>query len=157
LAGEGVIGRYAVDFLVVRDRPDEDWRSYAIEINLRKGGTTTPYLTLQYLTRGSYDPEAGLFRTLHGQEKYYMANDHLQDEKYRVFTPEALYDILTIYRLHFNHATQTGIVPHMLSGVGTNGSVGLTAIEDTPGAARQLYDHFQSVLDEEAALRLNKP
>ena len=33
----------------------------AIEINLRKGGTTHPFLTLQFLTDGTYDPEAAVF------------------------------------------------------------------------------------------------
>jgi hypothetical protein len=152
LAAEGVIGRYAVDFLVVRGA-DSAWTSYAIEINLRKGGTTTPYLTLQYLTRGRYDAGAGRFFTLHGQEKYYVANDHLRSEHYRMFTPEILFDILTAHRLHFNHANQVGIIPHMISCVGTNGSVGLTAIANTPTAAQKLYDNFRQTLNDEANRR----
>ena len=39
------------------------WTPYAIEINLRKGGTTHPFLTLQFLTDGRYDPATGLFLT----------------------------------------------------------------------------------------------
>ncbi len=155
LASEGVIGRYAVDFLVVRNNPDEAWRPYAIEINLRKGGTTTPYLSLQYLTRGAYDAEAGEFYTLHGQKKYYVANDHLRDERYRMFTPDILFDILTRHRLHFDHSSQVGIVPHMISCVGTNGSVGLTAIANTPVDAENLYNRFQIILTEEAEARLS--
>ncbi len=37
-----------------------EWEVYAIEINLRKGGTTHPFLTLQFLTDGAYDPEHGV-------------------------------------------------------------------------------------------------
>ena len=110
LVREGVVGRYAVDFLVTR-QVDGAWDSYAIEINLRKGGTTTPYLTLQYLTRGNYDPETGSFHTLHGQEKFYMASDHLEAESYRSYTPADLFDILSTKRLHFNHTDQTGHRP----------------------------------------------
>src|SRR5438874_391560 len=54
LAKEGVIGRFALDFVVVRS--NGKWEPYAIEINLRKGGTTHPFLTLQFLTDGTYDP-----------------------------------------------------------------------------------------------------
>ena len=54
LAKEGVLGRFAVDFVVVRDAAGE-WSAYAIELNLRKGGTTHPFLTLQFLTDGGYD------------------------------------------------------------------------------------------------------
>ena len=49
LAREGALGRFAVDFVVVRDATGE-WTPYAIELNLRKGGTTHPFLTLQFLT-----------------------------------------------------------------------------------------------------------
>ncbi|MDX1415590.1 MAG: peptide ligase PGM1-related protein [Candidatus Promineifilaceae bacterium] len=146
LVQEGVIGRYAVDFLVIR-RPDGDWQSFAIEINLRKGGTTTPFLTLQYLTRGEYDPESGLFRTLQGQEKYYVASDHIESEAYRRYTPADLFDLLSISRLQFDHASQTGIVLHMISGVGTYGSLGATVIGDTPEQAQSLYESFQELLD----------
>ena len=55
LAQEGVLGRFAVDFVVVRDRQDA-WTPYAIELNLRKGGTTHPFLTLQFLTDGDVRP-----------------------------------------------------------------------------------------------------
>ena len=36
LAREGVIGRFAIDFVVVQAQ-DGQWQPYAIEINLRKG------------------------------------------------------------------------------------------------------------------------
>ncbi len=53
LAAKGVLGRFGVDFISVPE--DGGWRHYAIEINLRKGGTTHPFLMLQFLTAGSYD------------------------------------------------------------------------------------------------------
>ena len=146
LAREGVIGRYAVDFLVTR-RPGGEWESYAIEINLRKGGTTTPYLTLQYLTRGQFDTESGQFYTLRGQEKYYVASDHIESEQYRQYTPADLFDLLSEHRLHFDHASQTGVVLHMISGVGTYGSLGVTAIGDSRDEAQALYMALQDVLD----------
>ena len=34
--------------------PDGGWDPYAIELNLRKGGTTHPFLTLQFLTDGAF-------------------------------------------------------------------------------------------------------
>ena len=61
LADYGALGRFAVDFVVVRNERSE-WESYAIEINLRIGGTTHPFEILQFLTDGSYVEEEGLFR-----------------------------------------------------------------------------------------------
>jgi hypothetical protein len=60
LANAGVIGRCAIDFVVTREG-NGSWRPYAIELNLRKGGTTHPYDTLAHLTNGTYDPDSALF------------------------------------------------------------------------------------------------
>ena len=73
----GVLGRFAIDFISVR-RPDGGWDSYAIEINLRKGGTTHPFLTLQFLTDGRYDPASGVFTTPRGEAKCFVASDHAE-------------------------------------------------------------------------------
>ena len=78
LAREGALGRFAVDFVVARRR--RSWSPYAIEINLRKGGTTHPFLTLQFLTDGSYDGDSGRFVTPDGQ-KHLVATDHLEAER----------------------------------------------------------------------------
>ena len=58
LAGAGVIGRSAVDFVVLRDAGG-GWNPYAVEINLRSGGTTHPFAALALLTGGGYDARRG--------------------------------------------------------------------------------------------------
>jgi len=153
LAREGVIGRFAIDFVVVRSASGV-WEPYAIEINLRKGGTTHPYLTLQYLTDGAYDTETGLFRTLRGQPKYYVATDHLEAPEYRVFAPDDVFDIVSRHRLHFDHLAQQGIVMHMMSGVADLARFGLTAIADTPEAADALYNRTERIFNDEAQAAL---
>ena len=148
-AENGIVGRFAVDFLVVRDQKG-DWEFYAIEVNLRKGGTTHPFLTLQYLTDGVYHPETAVFTTARGQPKYYVASDHIDSPKYRAFTPDDLFDIVSRHRLHFDHTSQTGLVMHMLSSVSSAGRLGVTAIGDTPEMAEKLYAKFVAVLDDQA-------
>jgi len=151
LAQEGVLGRFALDFVAVR-RPDGAWETYAIEINLRKGGTTHPFLTLQFLTDGTYDPEAGLFRTPSGQSKCFVASDDVESPLYRTFTHDDLFDIAMRHRLHFDPSRQTGIVFHMMSALGDSGRVGLTAVADTLDEADALYRKMISTLDAEARL-----
>jgi len=149
LAREGIVGRFAVDFVVVQNEND-DWEPFAIEVNLRKGGTTAPFLTLQYLTDGEYDAEAGVFRTARGDEKCYVSSDHIESPAYRVFTTVDLFEIASRHRLHFDHTSQTGVVLHMMSGVGGFGMFGVTCIGDTIDEADTLYRRFNTVLDEEA-------
>jgi hypothetical protein len=129
-----------------------EWDIYAIEINLRKGGTTHPFLTLQFLTDGSYDHERGVFTTARGEPKCFVATDHLQSPAYRVFTHHDLFDLVARHGLHFDQARQQGVVFHMMNALGEEGTVGLTSVANTPAEANALYDKTVSVLDAEAQL-----
>src|SRR5437588_3277980 len=111
LAREGVIGRFALDFVVVRS--NGKWDPYAIELNLRKGGTTHPFLTLQFLTDGTYDPETAIFSAPNGQQKFFVASDHVESPSYRTLTPDDLFDIVVRHDLHFDQTRQTGVVFHI--------------------------------------------
>ena len=147
LAKEGVIGRFALDFVVVRT--NGKWEPYAIEINLRKGGTTHPFLTLQFLTDGTYDPNTGIFTAPNGQQKFFVASDHVESPRYRTLTPDDLFDIVVRHNLHFNQTRQTGVVFHMMSALGELGRTGLTAVGNSHEDAKATYNHTVVVLDEE--------
>jgi hypothetical protein len=148
LAKEGVIGRFALDFVVVRAK-NGTWEPYAIEINLRKGGTTHPFLTLQFLTDGTYDPETGIFTAPNGQQKFFVASDHVESPQYRTLTPDDLFDIVVRHNLHFNQTRQTGVVFHMMSALGELGRTGLTAVGNSHEDAKATYDRAVAVLDQE--------
>jgi len=147
LAKEGVIGRFALDFVVVRS--NGKWEPYAIEINLRKGGTTHPFLTLQFLTDGTYNPETGIFTAPNGQQKFFVASDHVESPSYRTLTPDDLFDIVVRHDLHFDQTRQTGVVFHMMSALGELGRTGLTAVGNSHEDAKATYERAVMVLDQE--------
>jgi hypothetical protein len=149
LANEGVIGRFAVDFVVVRTA-DGGWDAYAIEINLRKGGTTHPFLTLQFLTDGTYDAETATFTAPSGERKCFVATDHQASPDYRGLTPDDLFDIAVRHGLHFDQSRQTGVVFHMMTQLTESGYLGMTAVANSPEDARELYDRAVAVLENEA-------
>ena len=155
LAELGVLGRFAVDFVVVQDDSGE-WTPYAIELNLRKGGTTHPFLTLQFLTDGSYDGKRGVFLTPSGTPKYLVATDHFEDDRLKVLTVAELFDAVVSHGLHFDQARRTGVVFHMISCLTECGRVGLTAVGDSPEEAWRIYQEAQSVLLREAELALEE-
>jgi hypothetical protein len=152
LAARGVVSRFGVDFLVHRNGPQEEWKLSALEINLRMGGTTHPYLALQFLTGGSLDPATGLFLSPSGHAKYYKATDNLYSEQYRGLLPEDLVDILTINKLHYSHGTESGVLFHLIGALSQFGKLGLTAIANSPAQVDELYAHTLKVLDRETTL-----
>ena len=142
-----------IDFVVVKDR-DGTWTPYAIELNLRKGGTTHPFLTLQFLTDGRYDPTTALFVTPAGREKHLVATDHLESPLLRGLSLDDLFDIVARHGLHFDQSRQSGVVFHMISCLTEHGQVGLTAVGDTPDRADALYHRAERTLLDEASIAL---
>jgi hypothetical protein len=151
LADHGVVSRFGVDFLVHRDDPSSTWKVSALEINLRMGGTTHPFLALQFLTGGSLDPASGLFHSPTGHTKYYKATDNLFAEQYRGLLPEDLVEILTLNKLHYSHGTESGVLFHLIGALSEFGKLGVTAIANSHEAADDLYAHTLDVLDRETA------
>jgi hypothetical protein len=149
LAPQGVVSRFAIDFLLWRSDPEAEWNMAALEINLRMGGTTHPYLALQFLTGGQLDRGTGLFYSPTGLAKYYRATDNLRSDSYRGLLPEDVIDILTENRLHYNHASDSGVLFHLIGAVSEFGKLGLTAIGNSREEADSLYYKTLEVLDRE--------
>ena len=148
LASKGVLGRFGIDFISVPE--GSGWRHYAIEINLRKGGTTHPFLMLQFLTAGSYDTKTGLFLTAAGKPCCYYSSDNLHEDHYRGLTPSDLIDIAATKGLHFNAATQEGVVFHLIGALSEFGKLGVLAIGDTDEKAYASYMRSVRILDQES-------
>jgi len=144
----GALGRFAIDFISVKR--EEGWEHAAIEINLRKGGTTHPYLILRFLTDGSYDPDDGTYCTPTLQPCYYYASDNLQSPNYKGLTPDDLVDIAVDNGLHFDGASQQGVVFHLIGALSQYGKLGTVCIGDSHESAQKFYRDTVRVLDREA-------
>lgn len=151
LAAKGAIERFGVDFMAVPNA-DGKWDLHAIEINLRKGGTTHPFMTLKFLTNGCYQMEDGLFYSQQGKPKYYVASDNLHQPHYRGLLPNDLMDIIAHHRLHFDTSTETGTVFHLMGCLSEFGKLGLTSIGNSLAEAQEIYHQVETVLDRETQL-----
>ncbi|NJO42634.1 MAG: carboxylate-amine ligase [Cyanobacteria bacterium CRU_2_1] len=153
LAAKGALERFSVDFIAVRnsDFPG-GWDLHAIEINLRKGGTTHPFMTLKLLTYGRYDYTTGLFYNQQGTPKYYVATDNLQRDHYKGLIPSDLMDVIAQHQLHFNSTTETGTVFHLIGCLSQFGKLGLTSIGNSPEEAEAHYERVIEALDRESQL-----
>jgi len=147
LAKKGVIGRFGIDYVSVPG--PEGWEHFAIEVNLRKGGTTHPFLTLKFLTGGSYSMDDGLFYSASGKPKVYFSSDTIQSDSYIGLTARDLVDIAVYHDLHFHGPTERGVVFHLIGALSEFGKIGLVSIGDNAQQARFLYNQTLQVLDEE--------
>ncbi len=136
LAGEGVIGHFAIDFLV---RPTGSGpRVWLSEINLRVGGTTHPFGMARAVTGGAYDPDTGELRAK-GAAKAYVATDNLSLDRPSGATPRQVVRRLDDEGLLFDPEAAVGATLHLLGAVRRHGKVGMTCIGDSPGHADDIY------------------
>ncbi|WP_017297600.1 peptide ligase PGM1-related protein [Nodosilinea nodulosa] len=150
LARQGALERYGVDFIAVAkgDPAAPEWDLQAIEINLRKGGTTHPLMAMKMLTEGHFHQADGLFYTKQEQVRYYRASDNLQKPHYQGLLPSDLMDIIVTKQLHFNSISGVGAAFHLMGCLSEYGKVGLTCIGTSPDHAREIYDQVVAALDE---------
>lgn len=146
LAAQGALGRFSVDFVAAADQAG-NLRVHAIEINLRKGGTTHPYAALRNVVPGRYDPESASWIADDGGTRVYGATDNLVDAAWKGLLPADVIDAVARAGLQFDPATGTGVVLHMLSGLAIDGRTGLTAIAETADDAANMHEGTCATLD----------
>lgn len=138
LAGEGVVGSFGIDFLVVGGDV------YLSEINLRLGGTTHPFWMARLATGAEYDVASGELRRPDGDARFYVATDNLKSERLRGRSPADAIAFVDRAGLAFDRASGTGVALHLLGAVPVAGKLGATCIGHSPEAADDLY---RAVLD----------
>jgi len=133
----GVIGTFGIDFVVVEE--DSELKCYAIEINLRKGGTTHHFETLKYLTGGEYEEESGRYVTNDRQIRCYYGTDMFVGEPIMGLTASEVSSFVARWDIGYSTTERVGTVLHMLDAAEPYGCLGMTCIAGNPEAARQTY------------------
>jgi len=141
----GALGRFSLDFAVTRDAAGH-WNIYALEVNLRKGGTTHPYAALRNLVPGRYDAESGQWIAKDGTTRAYCSTDNLVHESWLGIPPKRIIGAVAEAGLQFDYASGTGVVLHMLSCLAIDGRFGLTAIGNSSAHATELFEAAKKAL-----------
>lgn len=151
LVAAGALGRVSVDFVATRDASGAS-RVFALEVNLRKGGTTHPYAALRNLVPGRYDEAVGQWVTAadHGPRAY-VCTDNLLDASWLGLSPRLVIEAVERAGLQLDHRNGVGVVLHMLSGLAIDGRIGLTAIGLDSEHAQRLHDATCRVIAATAA------
>ena len=151
LARVGALGRFALDFAAVGN--GDAWRVVALEINLRKGGTTHPYACLRNLVPGRYDAGAGVWRADAGGTRAYAATDNVVDPAWTGLAPAEVIRRVREAGLQFDPVRGTGVVLLMLSGLAIDGRFAAVAIGRDEGEAQRLKNAVPRAVGAEGSPR----
>jgi hypothetical protein len=144
LVRRGAVGRAGIDFVAART--GSAWNVAAIEINLRKGGTTHPFTALRHLTGGRYERTTGQWRLPDGSIRVYLASDNFLEPTWQSLTEETAVAAIEQAGLGFDPDRKVGVILHMLSCLPIDGRCGIIAIADTPENAQALRERARSAL-----------
>lgn len=146
LAGRGALGWLAVDFVARRE--GDGWALAAVDLNLRKGGTTHSFSALQHLVPGSYDPTKSRWAAeADGSPRYYRSSDSVGGPRWLGMEPTHAVTSLSAAGLAFDHARGTGVVLHMFPSLDRDGTIGVIAIGRSAAEAQRLYDAVPAALE----------
>ncbi len=153
LAAHGVRGHFSVDFLACKQPKSGSWDIYAVEVNLRQGGTTHPQATMALLCGGSICSD-GLFRTNDGELRCYVATDCHYSEKLKGCSEMRFIDALecpssnnsAARKIRWNKADRVGVVFHLFKFIST-GRIGFTAIARSVEESQTLFNDTVKFLD----------
>jgi hypothetical protein len=109
-------------------RETQGWRLWAIEINLRKGGTTHPFQLAATACGARFDRGSGLLHNGDGVAVFYEASDELQRTHWRGLLPEQWIDAMVRGGLYFNSSRRRGCIPMRLGALSEHGLLGATCI-----------------------------
>ena len=147
LARRGAVGRLSVDFAVARDASGRH-AVHALEINLRKGGTTHPFAALRNHVPGTYDADAGRWvAAADGTARAYRATDNLMNPAWHGLPAGTVLKAVGERGLHFDPERGTGVVLHMLACLAVDGRFGLTAIGHDGEHAAELFEGTRAAVE----------
>ncbi|MCL2924966.1 MAG: carboxylate-amine ligase [Trichodesmium sp. MAG_R04] len=157
LAEKGALDCFSVDFIAFKKLSDTNsyfWELNAIEINLRKGGTTHPILILQSLTNGFMNEDT-IFYSQSGKPKYYISSDNLKKDIYKGLLPNQLIDIIEYHHLNYDSHSEKGIVFYLMSSLSEFGRFGMMSIGNSMKEATDIYDKAIVAINKEVSPLVN--
>jgi hypothetical protein len=146
LAKKGIVGNFAIDYVVTYDKDWKNPKVFPIEINLRKGGTTHPFRITYFLTGARYNKNTGLLQC--GKVPiYYHSMDFIESEKYKKLTPAELIKAVSGSKISFNKDTKKGVLLFMPGMITEFGRFGAVCIGHSREEAKQYYKKLVKLIN----------
>lgn len=138
----GCLSKVSVDTVAKKSR--DGCTLYAVEINVRCGGTSHP-TAMAYGTCGAQiNRSDGSVRTPDGRRLFIESHDNLQDDAWIGCEPYAIIQAIKKHNLAFNG--ERGIIGHLFSTLKTYGKTGGTFMARSPEDATKLCQDYVQML-----------
>lgn len=141
LQEEGALAYFGVDFL------EADGKRFAIEINLRQGGTTHLRAEAMIATGAQYESKSGHFLTASGKRIFYAGTDSVIDIRLTTREPDLLLEHFSRTGLLFSRSRQEGVIFHLLDSMSRYGCIGFTAVAGSRRGALSLFKRARREID----------
>lgn len=152
LAKKGIVGNFAIDYVVTYDKDLQNPTVYPIEINLRKGGTTHPFRIAYYLTSAQYNPHSGTLQC--GKTPIcYKALDFIESQKYIGIKPPEIISLVEHSKISFNKNTKKGVLVYMPGMITEYGRFGAICIGQSTEEADNYYKKLIKLVNSYASKR----
>lgn len=149
LSKKGIIGNFAIDYVVVYDKNHANPIVKPIEINLRKGGTTHPFRAAFFLTGAKYNPNTG--NLMCGQTRiHYIAMEIIHSESYKKLKPMELIKIVEKSKLDFNMNTKKGALIYSPGTTTDFGKFSALCIGHSDDEAEDIYKKLVKLVNSKA-------
>jgi hypothetical protein len=146
LASKGLRGPFSVDYLTTSNIEGQK-ELWAIEINLRQGGTTHSFQTAKILSDSTYDEKSGNLIDKKNNKIIYRSNDNFSDVRLKGKLVDKLLKYMKKEKLIFNKKKQEGISFHLLGAMSEFGKIGFTAISTNQKDLNKLLQKFESRIE----------
>lgn len=145
LRDQGMVGRFAIDFMSRKE--NGVWRNYAVDLNIRKGGTTHPYQWAQAVTGAKFDEASGTLRMPDGSERVYIGTDNFKHNGLVGKNANDLLNILDEVTTELPDGSRIGSFFHLVGTMPEHGKVGFTTVGRNAEETQALYKRTKSVLE----------
>ena len=138
------------------EKKKKKWEVYAIEINLRSGGTTHPFETARLISDGYLDPHDGLLKvtvanSLESREepRYYQASDNVIGARLVGKPLSEVCELLDSAGLGWNSQQKEGCLFYFTGALGSFGKLGMLSLASSPERATRQFNSAAELLKQQ--------
>ena len=141
-----VFGVVSIDFLISKNKKTNELDYHLIELNIRKGGTTHPFMLSNFAVKSGEHFDAGPPSREFVDNYVYRSNDNFYPCRTRYSCQKEILEKATAEGILFSRKKKEGVIFHLLSSYEETGKVGYTIL----ASSKDRVDQLEALVNGEA-------